>query len=331
MLKKALILATISFSISSCIGGNDNNVGNSNNSQIAGITTAPLSDIKPIQPYPDSDPDIPEQNNINNYEIKAQIGYSADTRTGIIFKNRCIANTDNPDYINYSNPQGTVQFGASASSNQVANLLNVNDYQTNGDFDKFTSSGQSNYVRDIEDKRDTLNFNYYQVAGMEASFQPRVFGNDLLTPYAYDLLISDTDKFIKTCGDSFVISALQGGVLALNVSIHFQNNTQKHSFLSTSSNDLGIGFLISRLKKENDAALKNTSISVNAYQMGGNPEKLAQLFGNQQYHKYNNINCRINDISNCERIINEIIGYAKNEFGPSIDFKKPETLYTYQY
>lgn len=268
----------------------------------------------------------------SNYETPVRLGYGFDDRTGISMGLSCLVNADDPNAIVLSNPQGSVDFTDTISSDVVGNLLNTS-VSGNADFGLFSVSLAAKYTRDSMDSRQSMNFSYLQTMAADATFTVKGLGNNILSPDAQSLLAQGNDAFTNVCGNSIVQSSKEGAVLMVNVSIQFANASLKEQFEGEASGSIsGIGSIKGAFEQSSQTSTKNATFSVKAYQLGGDPTKLAKIFGNPDPQgQYNIVTCSATNLDSCQNMINDVISYAKNDFQTSVNFKDPNTLYTYEF
>lgn len=132
--------------------------------------------------------------------------------------------------------------------------------------------------------------------------------------------------FRDYCGDQFVIQTSMGASLYVALTINFQTFVDKSKFQAHIGASMASIFNAS-------ASLQNVinhnatqgSLEVHAYQIGGEPEKLAGIFSNNQKDYYVT-SCNFNNISKCQNAINVVISYAQNDFSQQVDFYNNKIL-----
>ncbi|MCC2625520.1 MAG: hypothetical protein K0R14_1393 [Burkholderiales bacterium] len=265
------------------------------------------------------------------YTPLPRLGYGFDDRTGVAKGASCLVNATDPSAIVLSNPQGSIDFSDTISSQEMGDLLNTS-ISGNADFGIFSASVAANYTRDSTDTRRSINFNYLQTMSADAFFQVQGIGNDILSPAAKSILAQGNDAFTNACGNSIVQSAKEGAVLMVTVSIQFANASSKERFEGEASGSIsGIGSIKGAFEHSEQSSTQNATFAVKAYQVGGDPTKLAKIFGNPDPQgQYNIVKCNATNLDSCQDIINDVIGYAQHDFETSVNFKDQSTLYTYE-
>ncbi|HLX53788.1 MAG TPA: hypothetical protein VKR58_07600, partial [Aquella sp.] len=199
-------------------------------------------------------------------------------------------------------------------------------------FGLFSASLAAKYTRDSTDTRQSINFNYLQSMSADATFTVKGLGNNILSSDAQSILAQGNDAFTNVCGNSIIQSAKEGAVLIINVSIQFANAALKEQFEGEASGSIaGIGSIRGAFEHSEQTSTKNATFAVKAYQLGGDPTKLAKIFGNPDPQgQYNIVKCSATDLDSCQAIINDVIAYAQQDFQTSVNFKDLSSLYTYE-
>ncbi|MDE4988345.1 hypothetical protein NAI02_10030, partial [Francisella tularensis subsp. holarctica] len=80
------------------------------------------------------------------------------------------------------------------------------------------------------------------------------------------------------------------------------------------------GTIDSKVQQEINDAKRSGTVSINVYQIGGDPTKLAHIFGEPDENGiYKATSCKLNDLSACNSAFGNIITYAKGEYQNSLD------------
>lgn len=143
------------------------------------------------------------------------------------------------------------------------------------------------------------------------------------TDRAREVLAKGNSEFIKSLfGHKFISRLDLGSRLMVSISIQFTNKKSKTQF----EGEFGVD-LLNFLKASASGGVKfdkrngSFSIQIVASQVGGDPSRIAELFGNLSL-----IKCSIDDLSYCSKTLEDVINYGK-EFGKqqqsSYDPKSP--------
>lgn len=260
-----------------------------------------------------------------------------DSRTGWSTEtSACLAGGDDPSKITIANPHAQIDFSNTISSDTVANLLHTS-VSGKVNMGVFSASVSAKYARDSQENRQKITFNYLQSIGADATFKTNGLGKNILSDDAKILLEGGNDVFTEVCGDSFISSAKVGAVLLTDVSIEFANASFKEKFDGSAKGKiLGIGSISGEFSQFNKENHSSAIMTIRVAQLGGDSTKLARIFGKPEpdghgYNWYNPVLCNESNILSCQKIINEVIGYAQNEFEPGVNFKDMSTLYMFDY
>lgn len=266
-------------------------------------------------------------------ETNPRLGYGYDRRTGLAMATNCLSNYNDSNAIEYSNPTGTINFTTAMSETELDSYLNVSG---SGDFgiEFFSASASAKYAKSNRNTRSSLSFNYYQTFTLDANYKLPGVGNDkALSPEAKDLLSKGNDVFTATCGNTYVNHAKMGALLLVSARIEFASSAQKDTFEASAGTKIaGLISVEGSFSKEENASTKDARLIISAIQLGGDPTKLANIFGAPGPDGYYILTCASGATGDCSKAINKIIEYAQNDFQKSIDLTNPETkknYYTY--
>lgn len=140
----------------------------------------------------------------------------------------------------------------------------------------------------------------------------------------------DYKNFKASCGDSYINQVNLGASLFVSLNLDFKDSALKTSFAGNGSlklTDLFEGKAEFKTKYENFK--DKISITINAIQLGGNPQNLSRIFtGTNSPRKdesietsdFHILKCAFNDegLKKCKLALSAIIAYAKDDFSPSL-------------
>lgn len=265
----------------------------------------------------------------NKMEPTLNLGDGIDNRTGVGMANNCLINAGDPEAIQLSNPHATIDFSRTVSSEQVGNFLHTN-VNGNANFGVFSMSANANYTRNSTDTRQSIHFNYLQTMAMDATYRVSGIGNKVLSPDAQNLLEGGINDFTSVCGDSIVQSGKMGALLLVDASFDFASAAAKDSFEASVGTTFTFGSASASMQKVSEQTRKNSKFSVRVLQLGGDPTKLANIF-KEKDGNFHILSCSLDNIEDCDNVAKDVIRYAQNDFQTSVDFKKRETLWMYDY
>ncbi|MBX9597710.1 MAG: hypothetical protein K2X04_03935 [Burkholderiales bacterium] len=282
-MKKLLFSAPLCFLLISCNGGTTNNPN----------TVAP-DNTKYLNAAP-----------IDGW---VKLGLGIFSPTGVPGAAICLKDGSN---VSYTNGTGHLSLSSNVTQSQLQSYFNQSIDGKVG-WSIFSTSASSNFIRETQDDQYSRNFKYLQDFGWNASIMPQYYGTDNLTPAALSAYNKSPADFINFCGDSFLNSAYAGVILGVNVKIHFNSNVDKQKFdNSFGAGALGFGSLTSAIKASPVYSSMNAIIDVEAVQIGGMPDKLANIFKASKEGFYVS-SCSFKTINDCDQIINGVIGYAQS-------------------
>lgn len=118
-------------------------------------------------------------------------------------------------------------------------------------------------------------------------------------------------KFRKFCGDQFITQQKIGGSLYVAIKFYFHNMEKKKSFdqfaKASFGNFISIEQNLSKLSKD---IKQDGSVSVIAFQIGGDPTKLGQILGSPDGKTASVLTCHLNNVSACEATMGQVLNYA---------------------
>ena len=222
--------------------------------------------------------------------------------------------------ITYSDMQNSINLSDSMSQTELSKELNVN-VSSNGGWGEFSASASANFMNSISNSTYTENITYgerfYAVKSIDYS---SLYGKNVLNPAGKQVYSIGIKAFTDRYGDNFIIGLPVGAIFLANVKLSFASEKTKQVFDATVGGSYGSIFSIST-KVSNAIAQSNIqgSITVSAYQEGGDPAQLANIFTKSSSGGYDAVTCDFNNLSNCKAIITGIIDYAKNNFTKQIE------------
>lgn len=118
-------------------------------------------------------------------------------------------------------------------------------------------------------------------------------------------------EFIKIlCGEQFVRKVSLGGTLFLNAHYQFTNKEVYDEFKAKIQFKV-MGFKVTKHWKHNSRYLnRNSKVSFDGWQIGGNPDTLNQLLTNARQKV-----CTLDQLQNCEKIVDDLLNYATSPRG----------------
>ncbi len=266
-------------------------------------------------------------------EHPIKMGYGYDGRTGMSVGLSCMNNFGLPSSLDINNQRANAHLSSVTDAETIANMLNTG-ISGKANFGLYSASLSAQFARSVINTRQSLHFNYWQSMIADVTYNTNGIGNTVLSSDARYLLEhgSGIQDFTDICGDSFIKSAQLGAVLFIDFAVHFSSAEAKTAFeTKISGKALGLASIEAVFSKMDKSIINNASVEVQAMQLGGDVTKFAEIFGvkdpnSQNYHV---TSCAAQNMSDCYKMINDVIDYARNYLDKSVNFKNPETLYTF--
>ncbi len=238
----------------------------------------------------------------------------------------CFKNNKDPKNIKFGNLSGQINFSRSVSLKDLSSVLNISA-GAEISYASFSATANASYLKDVTDSRYTDNFTFIQTYSADANYDlPDDYGTDLLNQTAAKALAQQ--KFGDICGDSFIINSKAGASLITTVTLNFNSAEDKNEFDTKFKGSIsGIASITQEFKNAVTKSGISATLSVKAIQNGGDPAKLAQIFGKPSETGYPISNCNKENIQSCNKIIDNIISYAQGEFQNGLDLNNPHSLY----
>ena len=262
----------------------------------------------PIVSY-NSDRDKFDGNNItkNNplptyYDPSPGVGYASDN--GMAAQAACFKFTG----INKSNQFAKFDLDEALNTSEVEKLLSVS-VGLSGGYEGFTASDTFTYLNDHKDSNTSINITYVGKLGYEEQVK-YALSSDILNTNGKSVYASGTNKFFRiSCGDRLITSWKEGAFVLITVELQFKSEYDKILF----QNDFSAGYtelfkLTSSVKSEATKRNFNLSYRVSAYQLGGDPSKLAAVLAGKP------ATCDQSNIDACSNTINEVGNFFLNVF-----------------
>ena len=216
-------------------------------------------------------------------------------------------------------PISVISFGSSMDFASVQRDLGV-DVTLNVSISKFSGSAAAQYAKSIQDLGYSMSFSFvYQIQLPTSILHIDQFGPAALNPFGAGAFKEGLDRFREICGDQFAVEEKAGARLYSTLNIKFDSKYDKTKFALNVKG--GLSDLGSAVLDINNIAEKHSisgSIELSALQEGGNVMRLARIFGTGDDN--NILNCRLNTtaLDNCNKVISDIINYAKQDFAYQI-------------
>ena len=247
-----------------------------------------------------------------------QMGSGYDTSTDTATSNQsCLAAAGIESSVYIENPSAMLTFGTTQSFAQLETSLGVD---VSGDMGGgvFSGSLAAQYAENSQDTEYALNIIYlYQYAGT-ANFKQGILGQgkSALTPVAASYAFGGNPvDFRRMCGNNFVAQMDAGVVLGVTLNLSFDSAYEKNQFMANLNGNVGLINAMTAIKTAEQATNANVSFSINAIQLGGEPQQLNNVFGKESSDgNYPFLDCgNINNgpsLQACNATIDNVVNYA---------------------
>lgn len=264
-------------------------------------------------------------NKINTKNLGANIaagsGYSSDSQQ--IAPQACFNVASSPA----SGQQSYAQLGAAMYFSDIQNSLKI-DVSTKGGVGMFSASAEASYMRSMEDKDYSLSLNYFTYALETVSVNLAGYGLQALNSFGQEAYNNGNNPYFGLlCGDNYLTSFDQGAMLIMGINIEFDSHQAKQQFSAAASGGFGDIFSASAsISKIASQYNLQGSVSMQAYQIGGNPAELSNILSKSSNGDYYALSCDINNINNCQMAASGMLDYAKYNFTTQISFANNKGL-----
>lgn len=128
--------------------------------------------------------------------------------------------------------------------------------------------------------------------------------------------LNDPDSFRAYCGDGYVAQMHHGAYLYVVFQMNFTREEDKKRFEEKLSGSfMGIGDFNAALKTQSSKLGVDGNIHIIAYQVGGYPQRLAQIFNSDDFNHPSTLSrCALTDITNCMSVMSGVIKYITTDF-----------------
>lgn len=241
----------------------------------------------------------------------ALLGSGFDTRASD-FLSQCVTSgaAESPVKVEYVGAP-TSQFDLKRVDS-FSSLKALLDVQVSGKlrYPSFSVSGAARFISDAQgtESSQSLVFTSF-VRGKNALISDPVLSKDGVKAKA----LEDKDDTAKLCGDTFVSQVELGAQLFIMARFDFGNAAAKSEFDAKIGFDyLNIFEVEGAAKVLSENAKRNAIITVSAFQMGGNVERIFEILAAREGSNYAVMQCSIEKADACLATLNKFIDYASN-------------------
>jgi hypothetical protein len=250
-------------------------------------------------------------------------GYSRDTQQ--ITNQACFHSEENEGAKNTA----LLKLDTASLYSEVEQILGYS-IQAEAEYGLFSGSAQANYMRKQIDKNYEFSLNYYNILLQEKSLSIIAHGKDSLTDFAIGLYESSDTLFGVICGDSYISKYSKSAYVIASLGISFSSHEVQKAFSSEITAKLILkGGMIDAIGTFSETAnFLNIggTITISAYQFGGDPSGLGRLIGQDSKEISNIASCSVDSIAHCQGIATTLLNYMSNDFSEQVSFETGDGL-----
>lgn len=261
--------------------------------------------------------------------IQAGCGYSSDLRQ--VSQLQCY-NTEIVDH----DCTKTLNGGEVLSFTQLLNTLKIHNSKKTDllqmqrmGFWFFFRGEELPYLKSIEDSESSLSLNVAYVLKNKVKLVVKGYGVYALNTIGRNAYKNGNNpKFGLVCGDYYFSSFTEGAMLLVALDIHFNSRNEKEKFNEYRSSASFFNFHSSSQDIQRIANTYNVKgyVVLKAYQLGGNPERLANIFKDPKGYYYL-ATCDMSNIQSCVDTAHQVLDYVANDFSKQVGCDPPKGLY----
>ncbi len=256
---------------------------------------------------------------LGNSIIKG-IGFSSDTQQLVSEACYAAGNTT------LAAPQSSLNFDYTTTFSQLEEDINFS-VSASGGFGMFSASASASYLRNMQDKDYSLSLNYYGISSSNIDVQFAGAGEEMLNSAGKSYYQADP-YFGIICGDYVVTSYQLGAMLLMGLNLNFESEYEKEKFTSSTGASFGDIFSASSSVQKTVTSLKlKGSVSVQAFQIGGEPQLLSKILSKNSSGEYYVLTCNLDAMDNCVNAANGLLNYASQNFTSQFNFSPQEKIY----
>ncbi len=294
-----LLNSFVVIGIIGCNGGGSNNIAQTK----FGLQNNPLADN--------------QKENLKDDFILMQMGSGFNSITKKAPSGQsCLKAASNPSNIYISNPMAIITLDKAQDLTTLQNNLGVDVSGLYG-ADRFVYSMAAEFAKSSKDNNYATNIIYlYKYAGKAKFINGSIKESDAaLTPVAAYMVHEDQKRFQEMCGDNFVEQMDAGATLGVKLTLAFNSHSDQEKFKAKFTSNVGIDNITASIKQAAENSKVNVKFSLNALQLGGEPEKLDEIFYDIKPSIYSHfIDCGSvgsDDETKCNMIITAIVKYVQ--------------------
>ena len=300
----ALAVIPVTVGLTGC-----DNIGNTNNGNDAPqtISAANSGSVKNVERSMLRD---------NYFILRMGSGFDSSSKAPTSGQS-CLKASSNQNNIFITNPEALITLDQQTDFATLENNLGV-DVTSNVGGGRFATSITADFVNATKNNKYQTNILYlYKYAGT-ASFKNGSLnqGHTALTEVTESLSQTNPIHFREMCGDGYVEQMDAGATLAIRLTLSFNSHADQEKLKDQISAQVGLANIAAEIKKVADNKNIHVGFSLSAIQLGGEPQKLNDIFGSQSSTgNYPFVECGDVQSQNpdaCNLMTSAIIDYAQS-------------------
>ncbi|ODN41825.1 hypothetical protein [Piscirickettsia litoralis] len=241
-------------------------------------------------------------------------GYSSDTQNPAPVK--CFNVTT--DYV--GNKSNLINLGDNISFSQLESSLNIN-VSGSGSYGLFSASASANYLHQVKEDNYSRSFSYSELINFPVSqINPAGYSTSLLNNFGRQVY-SDPENFRLVCGDEIITQISTGASLYITMKMNFSSKEEKTQFDAEAKGSYSLFNASAKMQEIIKKYNMSGSVALLAYQIGGDPSKLANIFSKSPSGGYYITSCNFKNLGNCTSAINGFLSYAHDDFSKQVSMK----------
>lgn len=192
---------------------------------------------------------------------------------------------------------------------------------------QFSLDAAAIYARHVKEDAYSEGFYYFENIILPTKiFLPAGFGVKALNDFGQMAYQAGSDQFRYSCGDEFVQQEPIGAKFITSLKLNFASANDKTTFDVNVKGKIGDIFSASAAIQQaiNQYHISGT-MEVSAYQEGGDPTHLANIFSRCGDH-YCVATCSLSKLDDCKGVIDGVIKYAQTDLIHQVDFKDGKVI-----
>lgn len=209
-----------------------------------------------------------------------------------------------------SGPSAVVHFNSQVDSQEVQEALLASASVSLG-IGKFSAGVASKFSREIESTHLSFSISYFeQYYGNTTRYEIEGTGVDILTKHGQGVYKNQHDIFRVLCGNEIYKEMTEGISLYVALKVNFDSYADRESFeVNAKITYTNIVDVLGEIKQTASSKSLSGSIDILAYQQGGDPSKLPQIFEREK-DQYYITDCMFNNINACKQAAQKVLDYS---------------------